>query len=63
VNTKTTFHTIREAAWILGVSPAAASRAIRLGELRVSRQRAGLLVSSTELTRLLGVPMSDGGAE
>jgi excisionase family DNA binding protein len=62
MNTQTTFHTIHEAAWILGASRSAASRAIRTGELRATRCRSGLRVSSTELARLLGSPKQDGGA-
>ena len=62
MNSTLTFHTIREAAWILGAPQAAVSRAIRTGELRTSRRRSGLLVSSTELTRLLGAPTARGGA-
>jgi hypothetical protein len=62
VNKKTTFHTIPETAWILGTSRAAVSRSIRTGEIRASRRRSGLLVSSIELARLLGAPTSNGGA-
>jgi hypothetical protein len=62
MNTKTTFHTLLEAAWILGVSRAAVSRAIRTRELRPTRCRTGLRVSSAELARLLGTSKQDGGA-
>jgi hypothetical protein len=61
MNSQTTFHTIPETAWILGTSRAAISRSIRTGEIRVFRRRTGLLVSSTELARLLGAPTSNGG--
>jgi excisionase family DNA binding protein len=62
MNTQITFHTIQQAAWVLGVSRTAASRAIRTGALRVTRCRTGLRVSSTELARLIGTPEEDGGA-
>ncbi|WP_158890756.1 helix-turn-helix domain-containing protein [Amycolatopsis anabasis] len=62
MNTQTTFHTIQQAAWILGVSRSAVSRAIRTGELRATRCRSGLRVSSIELARLLGTQKQDGGA-
>ena len=58
MNTKTTFHTIPESAWILGVSRNTVSRAIRTGVLRATLCRSGLRVSSTELTKAL----QDGGA-
>ncbi|QWF84975.1 helix-turn-helix domain-containing protein [Amycolatopsis sp. CA-230715] len=62
MNSRITFHAIREAAWILGVPRGAVSRAIRRGELRPTLCRGGLRVSSTELARLLGTPVRDGGA-
>ncbi|QFU89506.1 hypothetical protein YIM_21640 [Amycolatopsis sp. YIM 10] len=55
MRTNTTFHTIRETAWILGVSRSAVSRAIRTGALRATR-RSGLKVSSTEIKRVLNTP-------
>ncbi|WP_326835085.1 helix-turn-helix domain-containing protein [Amycolatopsis rhabdoformis] len=54
MNSQITFHSVREAAWILGVSRGAVSRAIRTGTLRTTRCRNGLRVSSAELNRLLG---------
>ncbi|WP_037305661.1 helix-turn-helix domain-containing protein [Amycolatopsis orientalis] len=62
MNSQMTFHTIQQAAWILGVSRPAVSRAIRTGELRAVRTRSGLRMSSTELARLLGAAKQDGGA-
>jgi excisionase family DNA binding protein len=62
MNSQTTFHTIQQAAWILGVSRSAASRAVRTGALRATRCRSGLRVSSAELARLIGTPKQDGGA-
>ncbi|RSN52628.1 helix-turn-helix domain-containing protein [Amycolatopsis sp. WAC 04182] len=62
MNSQMTFHTIPQAAWILGVPCSAASRAIRTGQLRAIRSRFGLRVSSTELVRLLGTTKQDGGA-
>ncbi|MFF4597245.1 helix-turn-helix domain-containing protein [Amycolatopsis sp. NPDC001319] len=58
MNTKTTFHTIPESAWILGVSRNTVRRAIRAGALRATRCRTGLRVSSAELAKAL----QDGGA-
>jgi excisionase family DNA binding protein len=62
MNSHITFHTIREAAWLLGVSRAAVSRAIRTREVRATRCRSGLRVSSTELARLLGSRQAGGAA-
>ncbi|WP_084628569.1 helix-turn-helix domain-containing protein [Amycolatopsis nigrescens] len=62
MNSQITFHTLEEAAWILGVSRPAVSRAIRTGELRPTRCRSGLRVSSPELARWLGPSKQDGGA-
>jgi excisionase family DNA binding protein len=58
MNTKTTFHSITAAAWILGVSRNTVSRAIRTGALRATLCRSGLRVSSAELVKAL----QDGGA-
>jgi Helix-turn-helix domain len=54
------FYTIRQTAWILGVKPAKVSRAIRTGTLRAVRQRSGLMVPASELTRLLGHTPTNG---
>ncbi|WP_101439751.1 helix-turn-helix domain-containing protein [Amycolatopsis echigonensis] len=53
MNSNITFHTPDEAAWLLGVSRGAVSRAIRSRKLRVVRRREGLRIPSTELTRVL----------
>lgn len=50
------YYTVREAAWILGVTPSAVSRAIRLGTLRTVRRHGRLVVAATALTRLLAEP-------
>ncbi|MFI5586339.1 helix-turn-helix domain-containing protein [Amycolatopsis sp. NPDC051758] len=55
---KTTSYTIPESAWILGVSRATISRAIRTGVLRATRCRSGLRISAAELVKAL----QDGGA-
>jgi excisionase family DNA binding protein len=62
MNSHISFHTIRDAAWLLGVSRAAVSRAIRTHEVRATRCRTGLRVSSTELARLLSSRQAGGAA-
>jgi excisionase family DNA binding protein len=57
------YYTIREAAWILGVTPSTVSAAIRLGTLRAVRRRSRLMVPASALTRLLAQPAADGGDE
>lgn len=59
--TTSTFHTIREVAWILGVPEDDISRSIRLGTIRTVRRRSGLAVSSSELARRLGASVVRGG--
>ncbi|WP_439658197.1 helix-turn-helix domain-containing protein [Lentzea sp. HUAS TT2] len=52
-------HTIRETAWVLGVSQSVVFRAIGLGLLTAERQCGRLVVSNSSLRRLLselGVP-------
>lgn len=51
---RSTYCTVREAAWILGVEPASISRAIRLGSLRAVRHRGRLVVPTSALAQLLG---------
>jgi hypothetical protein len=48
------FYTIREVAWILGVSEGRVHRAIRLGRLRPVRQRSRLVVPAGQVASLLG---------
>jgi excisionase family DNA binding protein len=57
------YYTVREAAWVLGVTPSTVSRAIRLGTLRAMRRHGRLVVSATALIRLLAEPTGDGGGE
>ncbi len=57
------YYTIREAAWILGVTPSTISAAIRRGTLRAVRRRSRLMVPASALTRLLAQPTTDGGDE
>jgi excisionase family DNA binding protein len=57
------YHSIREAAWILGVKPSTVSAAIRLGTLRAVRRRSRLMIPASALTRLLAQPTADGGDE
>ncbi|MBV9446132.1 MAG: hypothetical protein JO345_09590 [Streptosporangiaceae bacterium] len=57
------YHTIRDAAWILGVTPSTVCAAIRLGTLRAERRRSRLMVPASALTRLLTQPTVDGGEE
>jgi hypothetical protein len=49
-------HTIRETAWVLGVSQSVVVRAIRLGLLTAERQYGRLVVSNSSLRRLLSEP-------
>lgn len=53
---------IREAAWVLGVSKNEVHRLIRVGELRAVWRRSRLVVPAHELTRLLPLPDEKGGA-
>lgn len=49
-----TFVSIRQAAWILGVPRSVVSRAIRVGDIRAVRRPSGLAVPLSELVKLLG---------
>jgi hypothetical protein len=51
------FYTIREVAWILGVTEARVHRAIRLGKLRPVRQRSRLMIPAGQVASLLGGPV------
>ena len=53
---KQTYYSVRAAAWLLGIDPSTASRAVRLGSLRTVRRRGRLVVPATAITRLLGKP-------
>ncbi|HEX5348842.1 MAG TPA: helix-turn-helix domain-containing protein [Pseudonocardiaceae bacterium] len=57
------YYTVREAAWILGVTPSTVSRAIRLGTLRAVRRHGRLVVPASALTGLLTEPTRDDGGE
>ena len=57
------YYTVREAAWMLSVTPSTVSAAIRLGTLRAARRRSRLMVSASALTRLLAEPTINGGEE
>ncbi|MGH3869088.1 MAG: helix-turn-helix domain-containing protein [Pseudonocardiaceae bacterium] len=57
------YHTVRDAAWMLGVTPSTVSAAIRLGTLRAIRRRSRLMVPASALTRLLTEPTIDGREE
>jgi hypothetical protein len=48
------FYSVKQAAWIFGVSEAKISRAIRTGALPVVRRRSRLVVPAGALRRLLG---------
>ncbi|GAB2869325.1 hypothetical protein GCM10027200_82320 [Lentzea nigeriaca] len=49
-------HTIRETAWVLGISQSAVFRAIRLGILTAERQYGRLVVLGSSLRRVLSEP-------
>jgi excisionase family DNA binding protein len=51
-----TYYTVREAAWILGVAQSEVSRAIRTGTLPSVRRRSRLVVPAYGVARLLGQP-------
>lgn len=48
------FFTVKQAAWIFGISEAQVSRAIRTGALPAVRRRSRLVVPVSALRRLLG---------
>ncbi|GAA3430972.1 helix-turn-helix domain-containing protein [Kutzneria kofuensis] len=53
---KQTYYSVRQAAWLLGIDPSTASRAVRLGSLRTVRRRGRLVVPATAVARLLSEP-------
>lgn len=55
------YFSIRETAWILGISKSEVSRMIRLGTLPTMRRRSRLVVPAYALARLL--PSPDEGRE
>jgi excisionase family DNA binding protein len=57
------YYTIREAAWLLGLTPSTVSRAIRLGTLRAVRRHGQLMVPASALVRPLAEPTGDGRGE
>jgi excisionase family DNA binding protein len=50
------YYTVREAAWILGVTPSTLSRAIRRRTLGAVWRHGRLVVPANALTRLLAEP-------
>lgn len=50
----TTFLTIRQVAWILGVPKDSVHRAIRRGTLRATWRRSQLVIPTAAVVRLLG---------
>lgn len=50
------YYTVRQAAWVLGVTPSTISRAIRLVTLRAARRHGQLIIPASALTRLLAEP-------
>lgn len=51
---RSTYYSVRQAAWILNVEPASVTRAIRVGTLRAVCRNGRRVVPATALTRLLG---------
>ena len=51
------FYTVREVAWILGMTEGRVHRAIRLGKLRPVRQRARLVIPAGQVAALLAGPV------
>jgi hypothetical protein len=50
------YYTLRQAAWMLGVTPDAVSRAIRIGMLHAVRRGSRLMVPASEIARQIGDP-------
>ena len=50
---RTSHHSIRGAAWVLGIATNDVCRAIRTGAIRVERRRSRLVIPDRELARLL----------
>lgn len=50
---KPAYHTVREAAWLLGVEPPTVARLIRTGTLRATWRRGRFVIPAGELARLL----------
>jgi excisionase family DNA binding protein len=57
------YYTVREAAGVLGVEPAAVCRAIRLGTLRAVRRHGRLVIAASALIGLLAQRSGDAGGE
>ena len=57
---KSAYYTVKQAAWILGVTPSKVSRAIRTGTLRAERRGARLVIPANELSRLLAEQDTNG---
>lgn len=53
------FYSVREAAWLLGVSPSTVSRAIRTGAMPAVRRRSRLVVPAYVVKRLLNESAGD----
>jgi hypothetical protein len=54
------YYTVREAAWILGVTPSRLSRAIRLRTLAAVPRHGQLMVPASVLAQLLAEPTATG---
>nr|WP_083466137.1 helix-turn-helix domain-containing protein [Kibdelosporangium sp. MJ126-NF4] len=52
-------YSVRQAAWILGVSPSVVSRWIRVGTLQAAGRHGRRVVPASALVRLLGSPVED----
>ena len=46
--------TVRQAAWVLGVSRSTVSRLVRVGAMRAEGRRGELVIPAREVVRLLG---------
>jgi hypothetical protein len=56
---RTAFYTVREVAWILGVTEGRVHRAMRVGKLRPVRQRARLVIPAGQVAALLAEPVDN----
>lgn len=53
-------YTVRQAAWLLGVTPSVVHRSIRLGTLRARWRRGRFVIPAELVVRLLGEPRPGG---
>lgn len=56
------FYSLRQAAWILGVTESEVCRLVRLGTLPAVRRRSRLVIQATTLSRLLPARRGEGVA-